>query len=578
MRRFKTIFGLSEQGYKDLKKGVLACVITNMSLVLSVAVTIGIFGELFGSLDGKNISWNHMWMYFAGGLIAAIITFFCSKNDYRHTYVSCYSTAGESRIKIAEIIRKLPMRVFDSKDITELTTNMMDDCEVIEHAMSHVVPPLISNTISSTIICVALAFFNWRMAIALFCTLPISLIIIYGTRRLQSKWNEKLMKAKLKESEETQEYLDGIKLIKAFHMDGERFEALSEAFNDLRVQSLKTEIGTGVFSAIAQFVLQAGVGVTIFVGTNLLTKGDISILSLMLSLVLATRIYGPILSVLTILPMMFHMMDATKRMRELMEIQTMDGRTDVKFKNYDIDFKDVTFRYQDESVLKNVSLHVPQGQITALVGPSGSGKSTIAKLIARFWDVNEGSISIGGVNIKDVDPECLMKKMAFVFQDVTLFSDTVMNNIRIGNMNATDEEVYAAAKAACCDEFINKLPDGYNTLLGENGNSLSGGERQRISIARALLKDAPIILLDEATASLDAENEVYLQTALSKLIQGKTVIIIAHRLRTISGASQIIVLKNGQIQESGQHKELMKHKGIYEKLYTLQQNSLEWSV
>ena len=235
-----------------------------------------------------------MWMYFAGGLIAAIITFFCSKNDYRHTFVSCYSTAGESRIKIAEIIRKLPMRVFDSKDITELTTNMMDDCEVIEHAMSHVVPPLISNTISSTIICVALAFFNWRMAIALFCTLPISLIIIYGTRRLQSKWNEKLMKAKLKESEETQEYLDGIKLIKAFHMDGERFEALSEAFNDLRVQSLKTEIGTGVFSAIAQFVLQAGVGVTIFVGTNLLTKGDISILSLMLSLVLATRIYGPI--------------------------------------------------------------------------------------------------------------------------------------------------------------------------------------------------------------------------------------------------------------------------------------------
>ncbi len=578
MRRFKTIFGLSEQGYIDLKKGVLACIITNMSLVLSVAVTIGIFNEIFSSLAGKDISWNRMWMYFAGGLVAAIITFFCSKNDYRHTYVSCYSTAGESRIKVAEIIRKLPMRVFDSKDITELTTNMMDDCEIIEHAMSHVVPPLISNAISSTIICIVLAFFNWKMAIALFCTLPLSLLIIYGTRRLQGKWNEKLLKAKLRESQETQEYLDGIKLIKAFHLDGERFEAVADAFNELRIQSIKNEIGTGVFSAIAQFILQAGVGVTIFVGTTLLTKGDISILSLLLFLVLSTRIYGPILSVLTILPMMFHMMDATKRMRELMGIQTMEGKTDVELKNYDIEFKDVTFHYQDEDVLRNFSVHIPQGGITALVGPSGSGKSTIAKLIARFWDVNEGSISIGGVNIKDIDPECLMKNMAFVFQDVTLFSDTVMNNIRIGNMNATDEEVYAAAKAACCDEFISKLPDGYNTMLGENGNSLSGGERQRISIARALLKDAPIILLDEATASLDAENEVYLQTALSELIQGKTVIIIAHRLRTISGANQIVVIKNGQIEELGKHNDLVKNHGIYEKLYTLQQNSMQWSV
>lgn len=578
MRKLKELFGLSEQGYNDLKTGVFACVITNLSQVLSVVVTIFIFVELFSPLEGGNVSWNRIWGLFGLGIAAAVITFFCSKNDYRHTYVSCYSTAEASRRQIAEIVRKLPMRVFDSKDITELTTNMMDDCEVIEHAMSHVVPPLISNSISSMVICIALAFFDWRMAIALFATLPVSFIILFGSRELQNKWNRRLMDAKLKASEESQEYLDGIKLIKAFHLEGERFQAIRDAYAELKRQSIQTELGTGICSAAAQFILQAGTGVTIFVGTTLLTGGQIGLIPLLLALVLSTRIYGPILSVLTILPMMFRMISATERMRELMEIPIMSGEKEIDFESYDIDFLNVSFGYQKETVLRNVDIHIPQGQITALVGPSGSGKSTMTKLIARFWDVDGGSVRIGGVDVRNVDPEYLMSRMAFVFQDVTLFSDTVMNNIRVGKENATDEEVYAAARAACCDSFVEKLPNGYETILGENGNSLSGGERQRISIARALLKDAPIILLDEATAALDPENEVYLQEALTHLVKGKTVVIIAHRLRTIQGADQIIVLKDGCVAEQGGHRALLERHGLYEKLFGLQQESLKWTV
>ncbi len=578
MRKLKRLFGLSKKGYIDLKKGVLACVITNLSLMLSVAVTIGIFAEVLRPLTGGQISWTKMWLLFLGGIVAAVITFLCSKNDYRHTYVSCYSTAEESRIQIAETVRRLPMRVFDSKDLSELTTNMMNDCEIIEHAMSHVVPPLLSNGISCTIICAVLAVFDWRMTLAIFCTLPVSFLVLFGSRKLQDKLNSKQVEAKLKASEETQEYLDGIKLIKAFHLDGEKFTALRDSFQNLKRQSIQTELGCGIFSSGAQFILQAGVGIAVFVGTYLLTEGKIELIPLLLSLVLATRIYGPILSVLTILSMMFRMLTATQRVRELMEIPVMTGNKDTPVTHFDIEFDHVTFRYRDTDILKNVSFHIPEEKITALVGPSGSGKSTTAKLIARFWDVNSGKIMVGGVDVKTLDPDYLMTKMAFVFQDVILFSDTVMNNIRIGNLNATDEEVFAAAKAACCDEFISRLPDGYHTMLGENGNTLSGGERQRISIARALLKDAPVILLDEATASLDPENEVFVQQALSRLIAGKTVLVIAHRLRTISQAEQIIVLKDGRIAESGVHNGLVEKKGLYQKLYALQKESLGWSV
>ncbi|MCD8076038.1 MAG: ABC transporter ATP-binding protein/permease, partial [Lachnospiraceae bacterium] len=372
--------------------------------------------------------------------------------------------------------------------------------------------------------------------------------------------------------------LDGIRIIKSCHLDGEKFSQLNDALKDLKKQSIHMELGTSVFISAAQFVLQAGIGITVYVGVHLLTGGSITILPLLLSLVIVCRMYGPILTILTLLPMLFHTLVSTRRMRDLAGIPIMEGRTDVPFPDYTITFNHVDFAYNKEPVLKDVNAVIPEGRITALVGPSGSGKSTMSRLIARFWDVERGAVAIGGVDVKTLDPEYLMGMMSFVFQDVTLFGDTVWNNIKIGNPDATDEQVLAAAEAACCDEFVKRLPDGYQTLLGENGSTLSGGERQRISIARALLKDAPIILLDEATASLDPENEVLIQSAISHLIQGKTVLVIAHRLRTIADADQILVLDNGEIIETGTHEQLMAQDGLYHRLYQIQAKSLEWAV
>ncbi|MDO4338461.1 MAG: ABC transporter ATP-binding protein [Eubacteriales bacterium] len=578
MTSLKEMFQLSDRGAKDLKKGILACTLTNLSLILSVAVTVQIFIEVLKPLSGGEISWSRMWLLLAAGALSAVINFLCCKNDYRKTYVSCYTAAEDSRIRIAELVRKFPMSVFNDKDLTELTTNMMGDCASIEHSMSHIVPPLMANGISCTLICICIMLFDWRMGLSIFCTLPLSFLIILGSRKVQEKASRKQVDAKLKASEEEQEYLDGIKIIKSCHLDGEKYSSLNHALKALKQESIRMELGTSVFISVAQFVLQAGIGITVFVGVHLLTGGSITILPLLLSLVIVCRLYGPILTILTLLPMLFHTLVSTQRMRELASIPIMEGKADVPIENYEISFEDVSFAYNKEPVLENVTVKIPEGKITALVGPSGSGKSTMSRLIARFWDVNSGKITVGGVDVKTLDPEYLMGYMSFVFQDVILFNDTILNNIRIGNMDATDEQVIAAAKAACCDEFVQKLPDGYNTMLGENGSTLSGGERQRISIARALLKDAPIILLDEATASLDPENEVLIQEAISRLITGKTVLVIAHRLRTIVDADQIIVLENGHVAECGSHNELVERPGTYRKLYEIQTKSQKWAV
>ncbi|MCC8051529.1 MAG: ABC transporter ATP-binding protein/permease [Clostridiales bacterium] len=578
MMNLKEMFQLSDRGASDLKKGIFACTLTNLSLMLSVVVTVQIFLEILKPLTGEDVSWNKMWMLFGAGVIAVVLHFFCCKNDYRKTYVSCYTAAKDSRIHIAEMVRRFPMSVFNDKDLTELTTNMMGDCASIEHSMSHIVPPLMANAISCTLICICVMIFDWRMGLSIFCTLPLSFLIIFGSRKIQERGSRKQTEAKLKASEEEQEYLDGIRIIKSCHLDGEKFSQLNDALKDLKKQSIHMELGTGVWISAAQFVLQAGIGITVFVGVHLLTGGSITILPLLLSLVIVCRMYGPILTILTLLPMLFHTLVSTRRMRELAGIPIMEGRTDVPFPDYTITFDHVDFAYNKEPVLKDVNAVIPEGKITALVGPSGSGKSTMSRLIARFWDVERGTVAIGGVDVKTLDPEYLMGIMSFVFQDVTLFGDTVWNNIKIGNPNATDEQVLAAAEAACCDEFVRRLPDGYQTLLGENGSTLSGGERQRISIARALLKDAPIILLDEATASLDPENEVLIQSAISRLIRGKTVLVIAHRLRTIADADQILVLDNGEITERGTHEQLMAQDGLYRRLYQIQTKSLEWAV
>jgi ATP-binding cassette subfamily B protein len=418
------------------------------------------------------------------------------------------------------------------------------------------------------------------MALAVFVSVPVAFLIIFASRSLQRRLGKKHAEAKLAASEQVQEYIEGLKVIKACNLDGEKFSKLENALRTMRNLAIKFEFGTGVFVTGAQVVLQAGVGLTVFVGTTLLAGGQIALVPMLMFLLIVTRIYGPIQTELILLPELLYHQIAIKRMRTLMDIAPMEGDAETLIKRYDIHFENVDFHYNKggEETIKNVTIAIPAHGITALVGPSGGGKSTLSRLIARFWDTTGGRITVGGNEVKLMDPEHLMEYMSFVFQDVTLFNDSIYNNIRIGNMDATPEEVMAAAEAACCDEFVGKLPDGYETILGENGSTLSGGERQRISIARALLKDAPIVLLDEATASLDPESEAYIQQAIGVLIEGKTVIVIAHRLRTIAKADKIIVLDEGRAVEEGTHEELLARKGLYHHLYSIQQESLGWSV
>lgn len=583
MLNLKDKLMLTDKGYKDLKKAIGACTLTNLSLMLPFGITIQIFRELLKPLMGAEISWARLWSFFGLGIIAAILVFLANKNDYKKTYVASYRESEATRTRVAEHIRKLPMSFFNSKDLSELTTNIMGDCAVTEHVLSHIIPQLLANAISISIICICLAIFEWRLALSVFCTVPIAFLIIILSRKIQQGLGEKQVESKLKASDQVQEYLEGIKVIKFCGLDGAKFLALDDALRKMMKMSMKLEFGAGVFVTGAQIVLQAGIGLTVFVGTYLLTGGKIELIPLLMFFLIVVRIYGPLLTELTLLPELLYMQVATGRMRTLMTTPIMEGDTEKEITKYNIDLQDVSFSYSEdlnskEAVIQGITTTIPAKGITALVGPSGSGKSTLAKLIARFWDVNQGSIKIGGLDVKTLDPEHLMGYMSFVFQDVVLFNDTIYNNIRIGKLNATKEEVLAAAKAACCDEFISRLPQGYETILGENGSTLSGGERQRISIARALLKNAPVVLLDEATASLDPENEELIQEAISRLIEGKTVIVIAHRLRTIAGADKIIVLEKGKIAEEGTHEELIKKKGLYQKLYTIQQESLGWSV
>ncbi|MDR2634036.1 MAG: ABC transporter ATP-binding protein/permease, partial [Treponema sp.] len=418
MTKLQSLFGLSDKAHGDLKKAIAACIITNFSLILPVLVSMQVIMEILKPLTGGTLSVQKLWLLLALGLAAALIVFFCSKNDYKKTYVTSYLAAEESRIKAAETIRKLPMYVFNSKDLTELTTNVMGDCEKLEHTLSHVAPQLVANIISCTVICALLAFFDWRIALSIFCTLPVSFFIILISRRRQERLNEKQIEAKLQAAEQTQEYLEGIRIIKACNLDGERFDALNGALRTLKGLSLKMELGTGVFVCGAQFILQAGIGVTIFTGTALLSGGRIELIPLILSLLIVVRMYGPFIIILTLLPELFYLRQATRRMRLLEDIPIMEGSAGTPIPNYTVEFDHVSFRYHDEDVLKDITVGIPEKSITALVGPSGSGKSTMTRLIARFWDVQSGAIKVGGVDIKTLDPEYLMSFMAFVFQDV----------------------------------------------------------------------------------------------------------------------------------------------------------------
>jgi ATP-binding cassette subfamily B protein len=579
MFNIKKIFGLTDEGYRDFKRGVFAAVLSNLTLFIAFAVIIQTLMAVLNPLmTGIAFDAILIWKLFGAGLAGALLYLLAGRNEYRKTYSTAYGEAEKIRLSVAEHIRKLPLSFFNRKDLSELTTNMMDDCTSVEHVMSHVVPGLFADTITSVLITVILCFFDWRMALALFAALPVSFGIIFITRKIQERHGRRTVEAKLEVSNQVQEYLEGIKVVKAFGLSGERWDALKDAMKTLTRRAIVFEGVSGVFVSLANIVLQSGMGLVVFAGVNLLGIGALDPVKFLVFVLISAKIYGPFLVLLTLLPEFFFYLLSTERMRKLREEKLLSGEENVSFRDYGIELKNISFAYNEEAVIKNLSLVIPQNGVTALVGPSGGGKSTLSRLIARFWDVKSGEISIGGRNISGIDPEALLSCMSFVFQDVVLFNDTVINNIRIGKKDADDDEVYAAAKMARCDEFIRAMPEGYNTLIGENGSTLSGGERQRISIARALLKNAPIVLLDEATASLDPENEIQIQEAISALVKNRTVIVIAHRLRTIVDADKIAVLDKGELVEEGSGEELLAKGGLFARLYNIQQESLGWSV
>ena len=573
------ILHLSESGEKDVRRAILSCSVTNIVLFFPYVVVLMAMNTIIAPLyAGDPLNTGSLWILMICGIVFAVCYGFAYGKEYDKTYTTAYQESTKIRVEVAERMRKLPLSFFNRKDLSELTTNIMGDCATVEQMISHAIPQIFGNIISISIAAVMLLIYDWRMAIALLIVLPVSAGVIYLSKKLQQKFGEEHVKVKLNVSKQVQEYLDGIKVVKAFGLSGEKSEALKTSLRAMMRESIRFEGITGSFVTLASVILQVGIGIVILVGVNLLTAGDLDVLKFLAFAMVSTRIYAPVLALLTMFAEAMYFFTSAKRMQTLRQEPVMDGETDVELPDCNIEFKNVSFAYNSEDVIKNMNVELKQNTVTALVGPSGSGKSTVSRLIARFWDANEGEVIIGGQDIRNIDPETLMRYMSFVFQDVVLFNDTVINNIRIGKEGATDEEVRAAAKIARCDDFINNMEQGYDTLIGENGCTLSGGERQRISIARAILKDAPIVLLDEATASLDPENEVLIQEAISALIKNRTVIVIAHRLRTIAGANNIVVLEDGAVVEQGLHADLLERGGLYAKLWNIQQDSLGWSV
>ena len=567
-------FALSEKGAKDMIKAIIACTFSNLFLMLPVSMLYFLVSDILDNgLGGRTA------FYICGITVCLIVIAVSTYIQYNATFFATYVESGVRRITLAEKLRKLPLSFFGKKDLSDLTSTIMADCATLETASSHYIPELVAALISTTIVAIALFFFDWRMALASLWVLPLSLLIVAFSAKVQYKLGTIQMKAKLDCADGIQECLESVRDIRANNAEAEYLAGLDEKIKAVEKKSLFAELGNAAFVASSQLLLKIGIATTALVGGALLIKGDINILTFFMFLLVISRIYDPMQASLQNLAAV----NATKvqcdRMNEILDHPVQEGADKLTNDGCDITFDHVAFSYDDgEHVLKDVSFTAKQGEVTALIGPSGGGKTTISRLAARFWDINSGKITVGGMDVSKVDPETLMGLYSIVFQDVTLFNNSVMENIRIGRKDASDEEVIAAAKLAHVDEFAEKMADGYNTLIGENGSELSGGERQRISIARAFLKDSPIILMDEATASLDVENETMIQESLSKLIRNKTVLIIAHRMRTVSGADKIVVLKDGVVAESGRPEELINKNGVYARMTALQTRSNAWKL
>ncbi len=568
-------FALSRQGAVDLIKGCIACVVQDISFMLPVGLLYYfVIDTMNGNLNGSRIAF-----YAVGSLVCLCLIFIATWFQYNATYLATYVESGVRRISLAERLRKIPLSFFGKKDLADLTNSIMGDCATLETAFSHYVPALAGSLISTTLIAICLFAIDFRMALAAVWVLPIAFTITLFSARIQEYFNRKSVAANVALESGVQECIESLQDLKSNNAEESYLKGLDKKIDYVEKRHIITELGTALFVVSSTLILKFGIATVALVGSALLIRGEIDIPLFFMFLLVASRLYAPLEGALQNLAAVISTKTNINRMNEIFDQPIQTGSNTMTNQGYDIVFDHVGFAYKPgETVLKDVSFTAKQGEVTALVGPSGGGKTTVSRLAARFWDINKGKITVGGMDISKIDPETLLSLYSIVFQDVTLFNNTIMENIRIGRKDATDEEVIAAARLANCEEFAVKLPDGFYSMIGENGCELSGGERQRISIARAFLKNAPIILLDEATASLDVENETLIQAALSRLIKDKTVLVIAHRMRTVSGADKVVVLSDGSVAEQGTPEKLMNTGKIYPHMVKLQMISGDWGI
>ena len=576
--KFKKTYALTDQGLINTKKGALWTVVVNL-IVMAGAGILYLLMKNYMAVIISNDALPSAVLYIGLVLLFIVLSFLSHLEQYKATYGLVYSEVKNVRISLAEKLRKLPLGYFGKRDLADLTETIMGDVNRLEHVWSHCLGYLYGAYISTAIIAIMLFIRDWRLALACLWGVPVAFILLFGSRTIEKRNSEISKDAAIEVSDGIQEAIENVREIKATNQEEKYLDSLYKKIDEHETIMKHGELVTGLFVNGASVIMRLGIASTMFTAVNLILKGQIDFMLLFMFMMVITRVYAPFDQALALIAEMFISQVSAKRLNEIYDTQAANGSETFEPDGHDIEFKNVSFSYNDEEVLHEVSFIAKEGEVTALVGPSGSGKSTCARLAARLWDVSSGSITVGGIDIKSVDPEVLLTDYSMVFQDVVLFDDTVRENIRLGKHGASDEEVYEAAKAANCLEFIQKMPEGFDTMIGENGARLSGGERQRISIARALLKNAPIVLLDEATASLDVENETKVQSALSRLLKGKTVLVIAHRMRTVENADKIIVLSEGKVAEQGSPKQLYtKENGIYRHMYDLQLDSSKWSV